>query len=273
MEIYNDLATVSPEAAATVFETVFYGVLENDEISDEIKADIVDKVYNAVMNDPAISDEAKMAIVEKVTDLLEENTGVELAVITDLRAALEAAGYLTAAEQVEIIDYVYAILQAETELEKARLADQIYTIILNDEDMTTEDRIAVLTIIYEVLDKHGYVDGALAIAFLKAYTAAKENGYFDAAIFGLGAAKDALGTAYDYVDGYKVPNKLKDVKALLLAELENTVATIEKLEELLAKDFLDPATWTELLALEGELTKHAAALQALALEIGAVIDP
>lgn len=111
---------------------------------------------------------------------------------------------------------------------------------------------------------------AIPAAYAQAYQYALANGYIDMAKNYIDIASDAVLTADNYVHLLVVPAQLEQTRALLQAELANTLETLAEAKALLNISQLTPETWAQILAMEDQLYIHMATLEDLAAELGVV---
>ena len=268
------------EVVSTVGDTK-----ENPEITDEVITELTGTITNTVLTDPRIDAGDRVKIAEEIAGSLGGMVGGEstealaphMEAMNALRARLNASGLLTAEQEGEIVSQVAAMLPAvmagkqPTQDEIVAVVDGVYNIVFNREDLSVEDKIQIVLITLEVLDEYGYTDDAYAMG----YETAKAAGYVAEAVKYVDIAADAIATAKKAVEVFAVEEKYEAVKAALIAELDETAATLAKIEALLAADALSTkdGALSELLKLEGDLNNHIENLKTLAMEIGFVADP
>ena len=293
-ELYNNLASIVPEEAMNdVFDQLVDIATdpEKDLTQPDAIKEIVSGVTETIINHPEVKDEDKGAIIGALADLMTEMGGGEafgdvlggseseydLSVLIALRDALEAAGYLTKKQQGEIISAVAGVLPAVmageelNQEEMVAVAEKVYNIVFNREDLTLWDKITILAITYSVLDEYGYVN----FAYAEAYAAADKAGYVDEAVKYIEIAIEAIEEAKNAVADFKVSAKLDGVKDALQKELDATNRTLGEIKALLETDALatKPGAWAEMVALRDNLDNQIAKIKTLADEIGFVAAP
>lgn len=300
VELYDTLTSVDAEGDQIVPDEVLIELFDEVmatagdpavELTEEVINGVTTEIATTILTDERIKPENKVVILEAVVSTLEDvgmgdvmgdvtgggNSSYDLAVIVALRDRLEAAGYLTPAQQGEIVEAVSAVLptliagQMPSIDEMAGIIDDVYNIVFNREDLTAEDKLAILLITYDVLDEYGYIDNAYALGYAKA----DEMGYIDLATSYIDIAIGAVGTGKEAAVNFPVDAELAGIKEALLAEFDAATRTLNKINELLATDALSTkdGAWTELLGLREELDNHIAKILTLADEIGFVADP
>lgn len=298
--LYNNLTAVDAEGDQVIPDEVLNDLFDEivDVIGDPAKdlsdpavlTGVTTNIADTLLNDERIKPENKVAILEEVSNTLGE-FGVEvtipglggseseydLSVLIALRDALEAAGYLTKKQQGEIISAVAGVLPAVmageelNQEEMVAVAEKVYNIVFNREDLTLWDKITILAITYSVLDEYGYVN----FAYAEAYAAADKAGYVDEAVKYIEIAIEAIEEAKNAVADFKVSAKLDGVKDALQKELDATNRTLGEIKALLESDALatKPGAWAEMVALRDDLDNQIAKIKTLADEIGFVAAP
>ena len=298
--LYNNLTAVDADGDQVIPDEVLNDLFDEivDVIGDPAKdlsdpavlTDVTTNIADTLLNDERIKPENKVAILEEVSNTLGE-FGVEvtipglggseseydLSVLIALRDALEAAGYLTKKQQGEIISAVAGVLPAVmageelNQEEMVAVAEKVYNIVFNREDLTLWDKITILAITYSVLDEYGYVN----FAYAEAYAAADKAGYVDEAVKYIEIAIEAIEEAKNAVADFKVSAKLDGVKDALQKELDATNRTLGEIKALLETDALatKPGAWAEMVALRDDLDNQIAKIKTLADEIGFVAAP
>ena len=296
VELYEKLAVedengkqlIPDDVLIELFDKVMLTVGDTEgtpEITDEVITNLTTDITDTILTDERIAPEDRVLILEAVAGSLGGMVGGEstealaphMEAMNALRARLNASGLLTAEQEGEIVSQVAAMLPAvmagkqPTQDEIVAVVDGVYNIVFNREDLSVEDKIQIVLITLEVLDEYGYTDDAYAMG----YETAKAAGYVAEAVKYVDIAADAIATAKKAVEVFAVEEKYEAVKAALIAELDETAATLAKIEALLAADALSTkdGALSELLKLEGDLNNHIENLKTLAMEIGFVADP
>ena len=183
--LFNDLTALDEENDQYVPDDVLNELF--DKIMEKVADPSVDLTDSAVttalaadmattiLTDNRIKTENRPYIVEAIAkalaaiggedvvgDVAGEDAEEALEVIVALRDALEAAGYLSDAQQGEILEEVGAILPEAmagdlSQEQLLAIANNVYNIVYNRDDLSTEQKLAILNIIYGVLEDYGYV--------------------------------------------------------------------------------------------------------------------
>ena len=141
-----------------VYEAIIDGVLTNAE-----QGDLVKFIYNTLAGDESISDADQVAVVTTVYAVLKAHgyyLEAELtAVLEELCEELTSKNLLSDEQAAAIIDCVYeAILDGVlTSDEQNNLVKFIYNTLAGDESISDADQVAVVSTVYSVLKRNGYI--------------------------------------------------------------------------------------------------------------------
>ncbi|MBR6521915.1 MAG: hypothetical protein IKT47_04540, partial [Oscillospiraceae bacterium] len=249
-----------------IFEEAFTAMVENAEedgtVGEAAITEVAVKVGEKIVDAP-ISIEKKLEILEKVTGALESVPGmgdaavvpgissIDLTPVKTILAALKANKHITDEKANAVISVLFNALTSGETMNNAKLVDiatEVYNII--GADLTVAEKLEVAAIIYVVAYNNDLIPGA--------------EGYVATADQYLNTATTALAIAKNTVNGIAVPAQLANTKALLVAEIDNTIATVAKLQKLLAAN----SDWTEILGYQDEIDTHYQTIIALGTEMG-----
>ena len=289
--LYDDLTEdenplISDEKVLEIIDLVVATLVEEETIDDAVITDLTVQISDKVLADDNIEPATKVEILKKVVATMKAcNLGGEftpyLDVVGALREALKAAGYMTDTQAGEIVEAIYPVLpklvkgEELTEELIVEIAKEVFDIVFEQPGLTIQDKIAIVVIIYEVLDEYGYVDMAIAMGYAMGYAMAKENGYVDMVIGYIDIAIQSVDGVKNAVADFAVSSELAGVKAALLTEINATTETLMAIKALLESDILANVdnAWAAVLDLQAKMNQHIENLKALAMEIGFVADP
>ena len=145
-----------------VYEAILDGVLTNDE-----QGDLVKFIYNTLAGDESVSDADQVAVVTTVYGVLKAHGYVELYLEVELTEVLEelceeltSKNLLSDEQAAVIMDEVYATIVdgVVTDDEMNALVEFVYETMIADESISDAQKVAVLSTVYSVLKRHGYIE-------------------------------------------------------------------------------------------------------------------
>ena len=275
-ENYDEQGKMKSDAVTDLTADVTNTVLTHPEIKTENKATILDEVIEVVdkvtseNTTPDVDedeDEDKDEDKDEAEDKPTDNTATYLKYLKDLDAltnALAAEGYMSAEQEGKIMEAVAGVLvdvlkgKEPTEEELKTVAIEVYNIIFEEPGLNPLEKIEVLMITYDVLDELGYVD----MGYAYGYVEADEQGYIAEAVAYIDDAIEALEDAKKEAEAIEVPSALAGTKADLLAEIDATINTLNKIKALLESDALSTRedARVEMMDLMSGVDKHVAKL-------------
>ena len=234
----NDQAVVLENVANTAIQTV----LNDENTSAETKTAIVGEIKNVADNNEILDNETSEVVNEAA------------ALANKIYENLYAKGLMNAEQKEEIIDTlidkVVLHLLAGNEFTTDNLVELVVDmgdIIFGREDMTVEQKVDILVVVYKTLDEEGYIteENAKFIAgivleyydeaYFEAYKYLDENGYIDVAVIGIEKAIEAIYVAIEEVAGGLL-GTTDELTVELVKELYATIETLKELIEVLAND-------------------------------------
>ncbi len=281
VNLYNELTTpesdealLSDEYVAAIFDLAFSALVDNETFGEAEQQKLAKDIADLILDSEELSAEDKLLIVDMVIKAVGESTisGViggavpalpelEISALKKVQENLEAAGYLTDAQVVEILKKLTGVLDGDTA--DAELLDEIYLIVAAE--LSYEERADVFRIIIETLDEEEVIDVKQSIVdvYEEAWKQAEAAGIIGAANLGLDTAADALTKAAAYLNALDFADVdpayaqvLGDIKIAALNEIAAIGATIEKLQTLLNSKTLTKDNWELMLTLENDLRTH-----------------
>ena len=268
----NDQAVVLENVANTAIQTV----LNDENTSAETKTAIVGEIKNVADNNEILDNETS-EVVNEATYLANK-----------IYENLYAEGLMNAEQKEEIIDTliekIVLHLLAGNEFTTDNLVELVVDmgdIIFGREDMTVEQKVDILVVVYETLDEEGYIteENAKFIAgivleyydeaYFEAYKYLDENGYIDVAVIGIEKAIEAIYVAIEEVEGGLL-GTTDELTAELVKELYATIETLKELIEVLANDSAKDVNGlvAAVLELEDDLYTHLNNIYAILRQAG-----
>ena len=284
--ITGEDALINDELLIKLVDNAIADVENNEDADTDALVEIVSaNAIQTVLDDENTPNDVKLAIVGEIKEVANQNGVVDdetnavvdevLALANKIYENLEKEGLMGQAEKDEIIAQLIEVATAVLAGEELT-DDDIIAIVLNfgdiifgREDLTLEQKVQILVVVYETLDEEGYIteENLMFIAGLVveyydeayeyAYGYADEHGYIDVSVEAIDEAIKAIYLAIDEVEAGLL-GLSDELTERLVKELYATIETLKELREVLASDSAKDVEGfvAAIFALEDDLFTH-----------------